>query len=142
MLPENHGRVGYTVSRRSNARDFWRFFKLWAGITAIPCLLVYSQTGIQHVQALPVLLAPAVVFGTIGATVMTFLVTPGHLLRALLAGMVVGFGLPAAVFWGLVVILPKNEASLGYYLAGWVLGMAGGVAGVIAGSWRGSEGRL
>jgi hypothetical protein len=141
MLPEDHGRVGLTVSRRSNTQDFWKFFKLWAGITAIPCLLVYSQIGIHYTKALPVLLAPAVVFGTIGATVMAFLVSPGHLLRALLAGIVVGFGLPAAVFWGLLVILPKNEVSLGYYFAGWVLGMAGGVAGVIAGSWRGSEGR-
>jgi hypothetical protein len=142
MFPENPRCLALAASRQSNAQNFWKFFKLWAGVTAIPCLLVYFQSGIQHVQALPVLLAPAVVFGTIGAAVMTFLVSPGHLLRALLAGIVVGFGLPAGVFWGLAVILPKNEATLGYYLAGWVLGMAGGVAGVIARSWRGSEGKI
>jgi FtsH-binding integral membrane protein len=106
MLPEKHGHVGPTVSRRSYAREFGKFFTLWAGIIAIPCLLVFSQNGIQYARFLTVFLAPAVVFGAIGATVITFLVSPGQLLRGGLAGILVGLVLPAAVFWGLLIILP------------------------------------
>jgi len=130
---------------RTKAQTFWRFFSLWAGIIACPCMLVCfggNTPILLHLEQLPIFLAPAAVFGTIGAAVMTFLVPPGRMVLAMFAGIVIGFILPAATFWGLAVTLPKNEATMGYFLAGWVLGMAGGIGGIVVGSWRGSERRL
>jgi hypothetical protein len=134
------------LTPRTKAQTFWRFFILWAGIIACPCIVFYfeviRQQVLLHLKLLPIFLAPAVLFGTIGAAWMTFLVPPGRLVLAVFAGIVIGFIPPAATLWGLGVILPKSEATLGYYLVGWVLGMAGGTAGLLVGIWRGTERRL
>jgi hypothetical protein len=100
------------------------------------------QQVLLHLKLLPIFLAPAVLFGTIGAAWMTFLVPAGRLVLAMFAGIVIGFIPLAATLWGLVVVLPKTEATLGYYLVGWVLGMAGGIAGLLVGIWRGIERRV
>jgi hypothetical protein len=129
---------------RTKAQVFWRFFGLWAGIVGVPSLLFYSmgnhsQPILFLLKQLLVFLAPAVLFGAIGAAVMTFLVPPGRTVLAVLVGIVLGFVLPVATFWTVGTILPKDEATMGFFIAGWVFGMAGGAAGFFVGIWRGSQ---
>jgi hypothetical protein len=126
--------------------SFWKVFKLWAGLTALHGVLMWVQGmtfggGLERLLALLYLLAPALVLGAIGASVMTFAVPPGRKLAALFAGIAVGFVLPVVTFWGLAAVLPKDEGSMGYVLAGWVFGILGGVAGIVAGTWRAAERR-
>jgi len=132
---------------RTKPQAFSRFFGLWAGIIGFPGLLFYFM-GNQHLpivvllKQLLVCLAPALLFGAIGAAVMTFLVPPGRMVLALIVGILTGFVIPVATFWTVGAILPRNEATMGYFLAGWVFGMAGGAAGFFVGIWRGSQPRL
>ena len=86
---------------------------MWAGLTALPSVLMWVQGmtfggGLQRLLALPYLLAPALVLGAIGASVMTFAVPPGRKSAGLFAGIVVGFVLPVVTFWGLAVVLFKE----------------------------------
>jgi hypothetical protein len=145
VLPANQPAL--VVTHRTKARTFLGFFGLWAGILGFPCLMFYCMGN----QSLPILvllkhllvfLAPAVLFGGISAAVMTFLVPPGRPVLAALVGFVFGFILPVATFWTAGAILPKNEATMGYFLAGWVLGMTGCAAGFFVGIWRGFQPKL
>jgi hypothetical protein len=65
-----------------------------------------------------ILLVPGLVMGVLGSAVLTFVVQPGRTWTAITVRAVLGFGFPLAVFWGLAAVLPKNEATLGYTLAG------------------------
>ena len=130
-------------ARPTKSQDFWKFFKIWAGVSALPVLPFSLQAVFRgNVSQAPVILAPAVLFGAVGAAVMTFLLPPGNLFRSVLVGIVVGFVVPAGVFWVWANALPKNEATMGYYLAGMVFGSAGFVAGVIIGALQGSRNRV
>jgi len=65
------------------------------------------------------------------------IVPPGKTLRAIALGILLGVGLPLVGFFGLAAVLPKNEGTMGYILAGIALAVPSGVAGIIAGVWRG-----
>ncbi len=132
---------------RTKAQVFWRFFGLWGGITGLPSLLFYSMGNhslpiLTLLEQLLVYLAPAVLFGGIGAAVMTLFVPPGRTALSVLLGVVVGFVLPISAFGIVGAILPKDEATMGYFIAGWVFGMAGGAAGFSVGLLRGFQPRL
>ena len=132
---------------RTSVQVFWRSFCLWAGIMGLPSILFYSmgnhsQPILVLLKRLLICLAPAVLFGGIGATVMTFFVPTGRTLLAVLVGTVVGFVLPVATFWIVAAILPKDEATMFYVIEGWVFGMAGCLAGFCVGISRGSQPRL
>jgi hypothetical protein len=73
---------------------------------------------------------------------MTFVVPPGRSVLAVLVGIVLGFVPPVASFWTVGAILPKDEATMGYFIAGWVFGMAGCAAGFSVGILRGSQPRF
>jgi hypothetical protein len=129
---------------RTRAQVFWRFFGLWSGIVGVPSLLFYSmgnhsQPILVLLEQLLIYLAPAVLFGSIGAAVMTFFVPPGRTVLAVLVGVVLGFVLPVASFWTAGATLPKDEATMGYFIAGWVFGLAGCTAGFCVGVLRGSQ---
>jgi len=70
---------------------------------------------------------------------MSLLVRPGQKARALLVGLLVGGGSPAAFFWGLAMVLPKNEATMGYVLFDMIFAMAGAFAGIMAANSLKSE---
>ena len=84
------------------------------------------------------LLVPGLVMGALGATIMTLVVEPGRTFSAVIVGFFVGSGVPLIVFWGLAALGPKNEATLGYGIFGFLFAVPSGIAGIIAGSWRGS----
>jgi hypothetical protein len=111
---------------------FWQVFKVWGGIMALPGVFFLSQVGLHYQYILVGVIAPGVGFGAIGAAFLTLLVRPGQKVRALVVGLLVGFGTPAAFFWGLAIVLPKNEATMGYALFGLVFAMTGAFAGIVA----------
>src|ERR1700758_1390508 len=120
--------------------DYWRFRPIMALCSAslkepeARCFGLCSKSGavswlFQVYSSFPELdwhyqyilfemVAPGIAFGAIGAAFMTLLVRPGQKLRALVVGLLVGFGTPAAFFSGLAILLPKNEATMGYVLFG------------------------
>ncbi len=106
---------------------------------ALPGLFFLAQVGLHYQYILVGIIAPGVVFGAIGAAFMSLLVRPGQKGRALAVGLLVGFASPAAFFWGLAIVLPKNEATMGYGLFGMILGLAGAFAGVMAANSLKSE---
>jgi hypothetical protein len=78
--------------------------------------------------------------GVLGSAVLTFVVQPGRTWTAITVGAVLSFGFPLAVFWGLAAVLPnKNEATLGYALAGPTFALPSGFAGIVEGIWRSQQ---
>jgi len=115
--------------------EFLRTFLFWAALTSLPCLLFTMPFSLHLVAALMV---PGLVMGALGATIMTLVVEPGRTFSAVIVGFFVGSGIPLIVFWGLAALGPKNEATLGYGIFGFLFAVPSGIAGIIAGSWRGS----
>ena len=83
------------------------------------------------------MLGVAAVFGLIGAAAMTVGVPARRKLAAIAVGVAFGITLPLVIFWGLAAALPKNEGTVGYFLFGYVYAVPSGLAGAVAGSWRG-----
>jgi nitrate reductase NapE component len=124
-------------------RDFAKMFALWAGLISVPGLLLVfgARSRVEPVNfaLLPLMLFPAVVLGLVGAAIMSFVVRPGERLGAMIVGIVVGFGLPPVAFWGLAAVLPKDESTLGYVLAGFIFAVPSGIAGIVSANWRAAE---
>jgi hypothetical protein len=131
MFCSDHQVMPRTIER-TRARVFWQVFKVWGGIMTLPGLFFVSQARLHYQSILGEVIAPGVAFGAIGAAFMSLLVRPGQKFRALLVGLLVGGGSPAAFFWGLAIVLPKNEATMGYVLFGMIFAMAGAFAGIMA----------
>jgi hypothetical protein len=91
----------------AKSQVFWGVFKTWGSIMALPGLFFLPQVGLHYQYILFGMVAPGIKFGAIGAAFMTLLVRPGQKVRALVVGLLVGFGTPAAFFWGLAIVLPK-----------------------------------
>jgi hypothetical protein len=124
---------------RTRSQVFWAVFKIWGGIMAFPGLFFLPRIGLHYQYILFEMVAPGIAFGAIGAASMTLLVRPGQKLRALVVGLLVGFGTPAAFFSGLAILLPKNEATMGYVLFGMIFAMTGAFAGIVAANSLKSE---
>lgn len=127
-------------SRSRELSEFWRIFLLWASLTPLLSLIFVLHRPFSF-GLLAVALAPGLFMGGIGATIMTTVVPPGRTFNAVLVGAVVGFGVPLAFFLTLIAVLPKNEATMGYGLAIFIVGIPSGIAGIIAGIWRGGSAR-
>ena len=127
-------------SRSRELSEFWRIFLLWASLTQL-LSLIFVLHGPFSFGLLAVALALGRFMGGIGATIMTTVVPPGRTFNAVLVGAVVGFGVPLAFFLTLIAVLPKNEATMGYGLAIFIVGIPSGIAGIIAGIWRGGSAR-
>jgi hypothetical protein len=95
--------------KEPEARCFGLCSKSGGGIMAFPGLFFLPRVGLHYQYILFEMVAPGIAFGAIGAAFMTLLVRPGQKLRALVVGLLVGFGTPAAFFSGLAILLPKNE---------------------------------
>jgi len=117
--------------------EFLRTFLFWGALTSLPCLLPLFTTPFS-LRLVAALMVPGLVMGALGATIMTLVVEPGRTFSAVIVGFFVGSGVPLIVFWGLAALGPKNEATLGYGIFGFLFAVPSGIAGIIAGSWRGS----
>ena len=127
------------------ARIFWNTFKIWGGIMALPGTFsmlmggAHFNSNVLLLSGFYYVLAPGVVFGTIGAAALAFLVRPGQRIRALVVGSLVGFGCPAAFFVALALILPKNEGTPVWIFAAMIYGGTGAFAGITAANAIGSR---
>jgi hypothetical protein len=137
---------------QERAQIFWKAFKIWGGIMAIPGAAATLMSAPEvfksaFAPAYPAhfvygwsvvcfyyVFVPAAAFGGLGAAALTFLVRPGQKFRAVVVGTVTGLGCPAAFFAALALILPKNEATLGWVFGGIIYGGIGIFAGVVAGN--------
>src|SRR5258707_8862703 len=117
--------------------EFLRTFRFWGALTALPWLLPLFPTPFS-LRLVAALMVPGLVMGALGATIMTLVVERGRTFSAVIVGFLVGLGVPLIVFWGLAALGPKNEATLGYGIFGFLFAVPSGIAGIIAGSWRGS----
>jgi hypothetical protein len=85
-------------------------------------------------MALYYALAPGAFFGALGATALAFLGSPAKKIRTLLVGIVIGLVCPLCFFGALIVFLPKNEWTLGWFLFGFIFALTGAFAGFMAGN--------
>ncbi len=113
---------------------------MWAGIMTLPgAFLLAPMAGVrlQSPNALPdvalmtvsYVLAPGALFGAMGAGVLALWASPAKKIPTLSLGVVTGLASPLIFFGALLVILPKNEASLGWILFGMIFSVAGAFAG-------------
>ncbi len=120
----------------TRAQVFWKAFKMWAGIMALPgAFLLAPMAGVrlQSPNALPDValmtvshvLAPGALFGAVGAGVLALRASPATKIRTLSLGVVTGLACPLLLFGALLVILPKDEASLGWILFGMIFSVTG-----------------
>jgi len=117
--------------------EFLRTFLFWAALTSLPCLLpLFTMPFSLRLAA--ALMVPGLGMGALGATIMTLVVEPGRTFSAVIVGFFVGAGVPLIVFSGLAALGPKNEATLGYGIFGFLFAVPSGIAGIIAGQWRGA----
>jgi multisubunit Na+/H+ antiporter MnhG subunit len=98
--------------------------------------ILRSARGVRDLllAALYYMLAPGVIFGGLGAIALTLLASPAKKTRTLLVGTVTGFACPLAFFGALIVFSPKNEATLGWIVLGFIFSLTGALAGYMAGS--------
>lgn len=122
MFFGDHQVVPRTIER-TRAPVFWQVFKVWGGIMALSGLFFVSQARLHYQSILVEVIAPGVALGAIGAAFMSLLVRPGQKFRALPSCFLLG---------GLAIVLPKNEATMGYVLFGMIFAMAGAFAGIMA----------
>lgn len=125
--------------RLRRVSEFLRTFLLWTLLT--PALAIFFALAGAGFSASGFLMAaccliPGLVMGALGASIMTLVVRPGRRVSAVAVGASLGFGIPLAFFLALVEFLPKNEATLGYGLAGPLFALPSGIAGIVAGIWR------
>jgi len=130
--------------RKGRGRVFWRAFKTWSCIMALPgaffltqsLALLQSADGAYKLllMALYTVLAPGVVFGGLGATALTFLASPAKKTRTLSVEVVTGLACPLAFFSALIVLEgPKNEGVAGWFFYGLIFALTGAFAGFEAG---------
>src|SRR3981081_2038411 len=110
--------------------EFLRTFLLWAALTSLPCLVPLFTMPFS-LRLMAALTVPGFLMGAFGAAIMTLVVQPGKKLSAMIVGFVGGSGVPLIVFWGLAVLLPKSEGTLGSALFGFVFAVPSGIAGII-----------
>jgi hypothetical protein len=76
-----------------------------------------------------------IVLGLIGAAIPTKVVPAGSK-TAPVTRLVIGGALPAVILWTLAVILPKNEATMGYVRFGFILAVPNAIPGAVVGVGR------
>lgn len=128
------------------AQTFWKAFKIWAAIMAVPGALgTFGKVvncfrwGCPYGPSIPRTAlwwigAPGVILGGLGAAALALLIRPGQKWRAPLVGIVVGFACPVVIAIVLDIILPKNNDRMGLALFGFMFAMLGMFAGVMAGN--------
>jgi hypothetical protein len=134
----------FSDTPKGRARIFWRAFKTWSGIMSLPgAFFLIQAVGLLHsardvynllLLALYSALAPGVIFGVLGATALTFLASPAKKTRTLLVGIVTGLSCPLAFFGALIAFFPKNDATLGWVIFGFIFALTGALAGFMAGN--------
>ncbi|HSZ63227.1 MAG TPA: hypothetical protein VK828_15600 [Terriglobales bacterium] len=130
---------------RKLAQTFWKAFKIWAAIMAVPGALgtldqVVScfRWGCPYGPSIPLIAlwwmaAPGGIFGGLGAAALTFRIRSGQKWPVPLVGIVVGFACPVATTIALGITLPKHYDRMGLVLFGFMFAMLGTLAGFLTG---------
>ena len=116
------------------AAGFAKTFLFWTVVGSTPMALI-ALSGPFSSSNLAMSLLPGVPLAIIGSVILMFWVPAGKK-SAPVIGLLVGGALPPVTLWTLAMILPKNEATMGYALFGFILAVPNAIAGAVAGSWR------
>lgn len=116
------------------AAGFAKTFLFWTVVGSTPMLLIALSRPFSW-SNLVISLVPGVPLAIIGSVILMFWV-PARKKSAPVIGLLVGGALPPVTLWTLAMILPKNEATMGYALFGFILAVPNAIAGAVVGSWR------
>ena len=116
------------------AAGFAKTFLFWAVVGSTPMALI-ALSGPFSWSKMVMSLVPGVPLAIVGSVILMFWVPAGKK-SAPVIGLLVGGALPPVTLWTLALILPKNEATMGYVLFGLILAVPNAIAGAVAGSWR------
>jgi hypothetical protein len=111
--------------------EFGKIIFLWAVIVSAP-VAVFSLGSHVSISGLIGSFAFGTVFGIIGTAILSRFVSPGSKFATVL-GIIIGGVLAPLVLWTLALIMPKNEATMGYFLFGFILAVPNALAGGMAG---------